>query len=120
VTDSLERMLKLVSLLVALLVGLALQRLRSQERVRDLIWISSFWFVIPVLVFSTFLTISLTSRLGLSVAAVIREAIDVALPVDLESKRAAADAILAAEPMDVPDTVEELKAELDELRGGRF
>jgi len=56
----------------------------------------------------------------LSVAAVIREAIDVALPVDLESKRAAADAILAAEPMDVPDTVEELKAELDELRGGRF
>ena len=56
----------------------------------------------------------------LSVAAVIREAIDVALPVDLESKRAAADAILAAEPMDVPDTVEELRAELDELRGGRF
>jgi len=56
----------------------------------------------------------------LSVAAVIREAIDVALPVDLESKRAAADAILAAEPMDVPDTVEELKAELDEMRGGRF
>jgi len=64
-------MLKLVLLLVALLVGLALQRLRSQERLRDLIWISSFWFVIPVLVFSTFLTISLTSRLGLSVAAVI-------------------------------------------------
>lgn len=56
----------------------------------------------------------------LSVAAVIREAIDVALPADLESKRAAADAILAAKPMDVPDTVEELKAELDEMRGDRF
>lgn len=69
--DSLEQMLKLISLLVALVVGLLLQRLRSQERLRDLIWISSFWLVIPVLVFSTFLTISFTSRLGLAVAAVI-------------------------------------------------
>ena len=53
-----------------------------------------------------------------SVAAVVREAIDQALPVDLERKRAAADAILAAEPVPVPATVEELKRELDEIRSG--
>ena len=52
-----------------------------------------------------------------SVSAVIREAIDVAIPDDLEKKRAAAKAILAAEPMPVPATVEELKALLDEVRG---
>ena len=50
---------------------------------------------------------------GMSVGAVIREAIDVAVP-DLARKRAAAVAILAAEPIPVPDTVEELKAELDQ------
>lgn len=54
----------------------------------------------------------------ISVAAVIREAIDVALPVDLERKRAAARRILEAEPIPVPATVEELKRELDEIRGG--
>ena len=53
-----------------------------------------------------------------SVSAVIREAIDVAIPDDLAKKRAAAKAILEAEPMPVPETVEELKAELDEIRGG--
>jgi hypothetical protein len=53
-----------------------------------------------------------------SVSAVIRDAIDFALPADLARKRAAANAILAAEPMPVPDTIEELKAELDELRSG--
>ncbi len=52
-----------------------------------------------------------------SVAAVIREAIDLALPDDLESKRAAAERILAAEPMPVPDLAG-LKAELDTLRSG--
>jgi predicted permease len=62
---------KLAFLLVALAVGLFLQRLRSQERVRDWIWNVSFWLVIPVLVFATFLNVSLTSRLGLAVAAVI-------------------------------------------------
>jgi hypothetical protein len=51
-----------------------------------------------------------------SVAAVIRDAIDDALPDDRERKREAAAAILAAEPVPVPETVEELKAELDELR----
>jgi len=51
---------------------------------------------------------------------VIRDAIDTALPVDLERKREAVEALLAAEPIPVPDTVEELKAELDELRSGGF
>jgi hypothetical protein len=40
------------------------------------------------------------------------------LPTDLARKRAAAKAILAAEPMPVAETVEELKAELDEIRSG--
>lgn len=53
-----------------------------------------------------------------SVSATIRDAIDVAYPDDLAKKRAAADALLAAEPMPVPETVEELKAELDEIRSG--
>jgi hypothetical protein len=48
-----------------------------------------------------------------SVAAVIREAIDTALPDDADKKRAAADALLAAEPVPVPETVEELKAEIE-------
>ncbi|MGD0167303.1 MAG: hypothetical protein ABSC51_08445 [Gaiellaceae bacterium] len=64
-------MVKLSFLLVALAAGLLLQRLRSQERVRDWIWNCSFWLVIPVLVFTTFLDISLTSRLVLAVAVVI-------------------------------------------------
>jgi hypothetical protein len=54
----------------------------------------------------------------LSVAAVIRDAIDAALPADLGRKRAAAKAILAAEPMPVPATVDALKAELAEIRSG--
>lgn len=52
-----------------------------------------------------------------SVAAVIREAIDQALPVDLERKRAAWAEIKKAEPMPVPDTVAELKAELAKFHG---
>jgi hypothetical protein len=50
-----------------------------------------------------------------SVAAVIRDAIDQALPADLEEKRAAWEELKRAEPMPVPETVEELKAEIDEL-----
>ena len=53
-----------------------------------------------------------------SVAAVIRDAIDVALPVDLELTREAIHRILEADPIPVPATVEELKRELDEARGG--
>lgn len=51
-----------------------------------------------------------------SVAAVIRDAIDHTLSIDPDRKRAAADALLAAEPMEVPETVGELKAELREAR----
>jgi hypothetical protein len=54
----------------------------------------------------------------LSIAAVIRDAIDVALPPDLEKKRRALAAIKAAKPMAVPERVEDLKAELDEIRSG--
>jgi hypothetical protein len=50
-----------------------------------------------------------------SVAAVIREAIDVAIPEDLAKKKAAWEAIKAAPPIPVPD-VEELKRELEEAR----
>jgi len=64
-------MLKLTLLFVALLVGLALQRLRSQERLRDLIWIASFWVVIPVLVFATFLGFPLGRKMVLAVAVAI-------------------------------------------------
>jgi hypothetical protein len=52
---------------------------------------------------------------GTSVAAVVRDAIDLALPADLAKRRAALEAILAAEPMPVPD-VEELKREVAEGR----
>lgn len=52
-----------------------------------------------------------------SVAAVVREAIDVALPADVDRKREAGRAILAAEPIPVPD-IDHLKAELDEIRAG--
>jgi len=71
VTDSLKRMLKLAVLLVALFVGLAMQRLRSQERLRDLVWIASFWIVIPVLVFATFLGFPLDRELVLAVVTAI-------------------------------------------------
>jgi hypothetical protein len=54
----------------------------------------------------------------LSIAAVIRDAIDAALPADLVKKERAAAALLTADPMPVPATVEELKAELDEARLG--
>jgi hypothetical protein len=53
-----------------------------------------------------------------SVSAVIRDAIDIALPADLARKRAAWEEIKKAKPMDVPETVEELKAELEELHSG--
>lgn len=55
---------------------------------------------------------------GTSVATVVREAIDLAFPADAEQRSAAAAAVLAAEPMDVPG-VDELLDELDEVRGRR-
>lgn len=48
-----------------------------------------------------------------SVAAIIRDAIDVALPDDPDRKRAAGRALLAADPIPVPETREELKAEIE-------
>jgi hypothetical protein len=56
------------------------------------------------------------SARGTSVSTIVRGAIDLAAPHDPRSKRAAADAILAAPPMAVP-TVDDLVAELDGLRG---
>ena len=53
---------------------------------------------------------------GVSVAAVIREAIDRGLPAPEERRRQAASALLAAELMPVPPEVAGLLAELDELR----
>lgn len=55
-------------------------------------------------------------RRGLSIAAVIREAID-RLPVATEEREAAIAAILAAEPMPVPADPRELRAEIDAARG---
>jgi hypothetical protein len=54
-------------------------------------------------------------RRGVSVAAVIRTAID-RLPEegDWERRRAALEAILAAEPMPVPEDPADLRRELDE------
>jgi hypothetical protein len=51
-----------------------------------------------------------------SVAAVIRDAIDRSLAPDQDAKRAAWEGLMRAEPMPVPETVEELKRELREAR----
>ncbi len=60
----------------------------------------------------------LAGQRGTSVAAVIREAIDRGLPNPDDKRRAAAQRLLDAEPVDVPD-VPELLEELAELRGRR-
>lgn len=52
---------------------------------------------------------------GVSVARVIREAIDAFLPVERGRRARAARRVLAAPPMPVPDP-DELRRELDELR----
>jgi hypothetical protein len=52
---------------------------------------------------------------GVSVARVVREAIDAAFPGEVERKKRAAKAILEADPMPVPEP-EELRRELDEIR----
>jgi hypothetical protein len=54
---------------------------------------------------------------GVSVATIVREAIDSVVRPDLARKRRAARRILAAEPMDVPDDPAELDAWIFE---GRF
>jgi hypothetical protein len=55
---------------------------------------------------------------GTSVATLVREAIDLRFPPTMPRRRDAPDAILDAEPMAVPD-VDDLRRELDELRGRR-
>lgn len=52
---------------------------------------------------------------GISVAAVVREAIDRGLPAPDARRRAAGDRLLSAPDMPVPEP-DELRAELDELR----
>ena len=53
-----------------------------------------------------------------SVAEVVRDAIDAKVAVVDEGRRRAAQRILDAEPMPVPETIEELNAEIDELFDG--
>ncbi|MFT3851508.1 MAG: hypothetical protein QM733_02000 [Ilumatobacteraceae bacterium] len=55
---------------------------------------------------------------GTSVATLVREAIDLAFPAAADRRAAAAAAVLAAEPMQVPP-VDGLRVELDELRARR-
>lgn len=55
---------------------------------------------------------------GVSVATVVREAIDRGLPVPDTRRRAAASRLLAADPMEVGDP-QELSAELADLRSRR-
>jgi hypothetical protein len=51
-------------------------------------------------------------RRGVSIAAVIRDALD-RVPADAEMRRAAVEAILAAESMPVPADAADLRRELD-------
>lgn len=61
---------------------------------------------------------ALAARRGVSVAAVIREAIDRSVPHGEDDARGTAlEQLLAAEPMPVPSDPGELRAELDELHG---
>jgi hypothetical protein len=59
-------------------------------------------------------------RTNRSVAAAIRAAIDRAYPSDADEERRAADATLAAEPMDVPETPEELRRGLEDAHSRRL
>jgi hypothetical protein len=56
------------------------------------------------------------ARREVPVAVLVREALDAAYPVTVAQRRGAAERILDAEPMPVPD-VPGLRDELDELRG---
>lgn len=62
---------------------------------------------------------AVAARRNTSVASVIRDAIDRGLADPDVRRRAAARDILEAPPMEVPSGVEELLAELEELRGRR-
>jgi len=56
---------------------------------------------------------------GVSVASIIREAIDRALPATGPERHEAAERILSAPDMPVPSDPSDLRSELDELRGNR-
>jgi hypothetical protein len=58
-------------------------------------------------------------RRKVSVATVIREAIDVAVPASDTARREAADRILAARPIPVPRDPADLRRELDEAHDRR-
>jgi len=58
-------------------------------------------------------------RRGVSVAVLVREAIDERFPGDADKRRAALQAILDADPMDLPDP-EKLGEELQAIRGRRL
>jgi hypothetical protein len=58
-------------------------------------------------------------RRKVSVSTIVREAIDERYPSDAERRRAALQAVLDAEPMDVPDP-DALVVELDEIRSRRY
>lgn len=58
------------------------------------------------------------ARRGVSVAAVIREAIDRAVGGDVGSRAEAAAELLAAEPMEVGEWAQEKRHLADELSGG--
>jgi hypothetical protein len=60
--------------------------------------------------------VAVAQERGVSVATVVREAIDRGLPAPDTRRRAAASRLLAAEPMAVGDP-DALSAELDALRG---
>ena len=55
---------------------------------------------------------------GVSVASLVRNAIDLAFPPEASQRAAAATVILEAEPMTAPE-LPDLLAELDDLRGRR-
>jgi DNA-binding MurR/RpiR family transcriptional regulator len=59
----------------------------------------------------------LATEQGVSVAAVVREAIDRGLADPAARRRAAAQRVLDAPDMPVPDDPADLRRELDELRG---
>ncbi len=62
--------------------------------------------------------VAVAEERGVSVATVVREAIDRGLPAPGSRRRAAASRLLAAEPMAVPDPAV-LAAELADLRARR-
>lgn len=63
--------------------------------------------------------VELAEARKVSVATVVREAIDRGLAQGRGHRRAAGERFLSAEPMPVPDDVDELLSELDDLRGRR-